>query len=309
MTQAEIQKTKEEFIIKQQDRLLSDASELEKKLFNTILNKFIEKLVADNGIISSTENDPVELTRALDKVFEEFKKQMYVISGQVQKDFTKVLDLTSQYYSFYGVEGKKYSEIKTNVYDYMSSRIGIDSKGNYVKGGFLDQLVQDDTLRNDVKKATLNAVTGGKSLPEFTKSLQVQITGSDNVDGALVKYYKGFAYDTYQQFDRSTNKQFATNLGLTVFVYTGGLIDDSREFCIKKNRKVFTEEEANSQWPDDKDLLKTKAEKEAGVVSDYTPLIDLGRWNCRHTLRYISKQEALRLRPDLKGYFDKKAAQ
>lgn len=303
MTLAEIIKEKEDFLIKRQDKLLEGASEMEKKLFQAILNKFIEKLVVDNGVISTKDNNLIELTAALDKIFDEFKKEIKSVSNQVQSDLTKVMKYNGQYYSFFDTNGKRYSDIQNSVYDVMKSRIGINEKGGYVKGGFLDQLIQETPLRSEIKNATLKAVTGGVKLSDFIDSTRVQVMGSDNVDGSLVKYYKGFAYDTYQQFDRSTNQQFADKLDLSTFVYTGGLIDDSREFCKDKNRKVFTIEEAQRDWPNDPKLLKTKAEKEEGVVSNYSPLIDLGRWNCRHTLRFISKEQALKLRPDLEKYF------
>lgn len=305
MTQAEIAKAKDEFILKRQDKLLAGATALEKKLFKKIVEKFVEKLIVDNGIITSN-NKPISITRALDKLFDEFKSQLQLVSNQVQTDFTKILSFNGSYFKGFETDGKRYKKITDSVYEQMRDRVGIDEKGEFKRGGFLDQLIQDNQLRAEVKNATIKAVTGGAKFSDFLKSTEVLIQGSENVDGSLTKYYKGFAYDAYQQFDRATNIAFAKKLGLTVFVYSGGLIDDSRDFCIKKNRKVFTIDEAMAAWPEDKDLLKTKAEKEAGTLADYQPLLDMGRWNCRHTPMYIGEREALRRRPDLKSYFEAK---
>jgi hypothetical protein len=135
-------------------------------------------------------------------------------------------------------------------------------------------------------------------LKDYIKLLKVHITGTENIDGSLVKYYKGFAFDTYQQFDRVSNVEYAKELDLQAFIYEGGLIETSREFCIKRDGKVFTIDEA-ATWVNDPTLPKTKEERETGVVI-YNPLEDFGRFNCRHMIRYISNEIAIMLRPDLK---------
>ena len=72
------------------------------------------------------------------------------------------------------------------------------------------------------------------------------------------------------------------------------------EFCIKRNGKVFTVEEAEKEWPKDPTLPRTRKERQSGVLTGYNPTVDMGRWNCRHRTRYISPALAEQLRPDLK---------
>ena len=122
--------------------------------------------------------------------------------------------------------------------------------------------------------------------------------GSAEVNGVMERYFKGYVLDAHQQFDRGINKEYGNRLKLDTFVYQGGLIETSRDFCRKRDNKVFTEEEA-AKWVNDADLPRTAKERSSGVVTDYNPLEDLGRWNCRHRTRYISRALARRKRPDL----------
>jgi hypothetical protein len=92
---------------------------------------------------------------------------------------------------------------------------------------------------------------------------------------------------------------YAQKLGLDTFIYAGGLIETSRPFCKKHNDKVFTVEEAEKQWPKDSALPRTKVERESGTLVGYNPTVDMGRWNCRHRIRYIPRTLAEQLRPDL----------
>ena len=123
--------------------------------------------------------------------------------------------------------------------------------------------------------------------------------GAPGVDGAIVNKYKSFVFDTYQQHDSATAKVFAENLNLQCFIYAGGLIDTSREFCEKRNGKVFTLDEAK-EWIDDPTLPRTKEERKTGQVLNYDPVIDRGRWRCRHHINFIPNSWAIRLRPELK---------
>ncbi|HNR55534.1 MAG TPA: hypothetical protein PKJ19_10215, partial [Flavobacteriales bacterium] len=106
-------------------------------------------------------------------------------------------------------------------------------------------------------------------------------------------------FDTYQYLDRASSDAYATKLGLDAFIYAGGLIETSRDFCIKRNGKVFSRKEAEREWPKDPTLPRTKKERESGVLVGYDPLRDMGRWNCRHRIRFISDALAEQLRPDL----------
>ncbi len=108
----------------------------------------------------------------------------------------------------------------------------------------------------------------------------------------LQRYLRQYAYDSFNNVFEAGNNLAAQALGLEYFIYEGTVIDTTRPFCAKKAGKVFSTEEAK-EWVNDADLIDKKTR------GSYRPLIERGRYNCRHQIRYISDTLAFTLRPDL----------
>ena len=53
------------------------------------------------------------------------------------------------------------------------------------------------------------------------------------------------------------------------------------------------------KWKNDPTLPRKTSERDSGTLVGYDPLVDMGRWNCRHRTRFISRELAQELRPDL----------
>jgi hypothetical protein len=115
------------------------------------------------------------------------------------------------------------------------------------------------------------------------------VKGNSDVDGTFQRYFRQYAYDTYNQAHEIVNTAISEDLGLTHFVYQGSIIDTTRDFCRKKVGKVFTVAEAQ-KWRNDPDLIDKK------TAATYNPLLERGRYNCRHFLQYISDEMAAQLK-------------
>ena len=107
--------------------------------------------------------------------------------------------------------------------------------------------------------------------------------------GKLTSFWHGNAYDLFNQAAEIKNEQFRAALKLHWFIYAGDIIKDSRAFCIAKAGKVFADVEADTEWPNDPNLIA----KNSGIP--YTPRVDRGRMNCRHRIRYITRELAVQL--------------
>lgn len=301
MTAAEVKKlgkVRVDYITKRERELGRQLTAAEKELLDIILAKFITKFTEDKGQITF-DGSTVKLTQALDQIIDSFMRNQNM---QIVRSYINGLATIGQlnYDYFNEVAGKRAAEVRTGANDFMREQIGLSQSNALVKNGFLDTFVNDPFLKSSLKSYTIKAITGGMPQADFVRGLRNLIVTSNEGIGLLARHYQTFAYDTMSQYDRAIGEQFRVKLGMKCFIYAGGLVEDSREFCIKKNDKVFTVEEALEQWPDDPDLLKTKKEKESGILIGYNPLIDLGRWRCRHTKNYISNELAIKLRPDLK---------
>jgi hypothetical protein len=154
-------------------------------------------------------------------------------------------------------------------------------------------------------------VTGQIDTKDFIRGLSDIIQGVEG-PGSLEKQYQRFAYDLYQQYDAAYNKSLAEEFDMKYFVYQGGLIEDSRDFCAAHNNKVWSVEEsetwyewtpAEGEYPEGYEIKQKDIYEVPSYLGypGYQPLIDRGGYNCRHSIGYITDGLAFDMRPELKG--------
>ena len=155
------------------------------------------------------------------------------------------------------------------------------------------------------------SVTSQVSTKDFIASMNDLITGSGEKHGGIESHLNRYAHDLYMQYDSAYATSLAEETGMKYFVYLGGKIEDSRDFCVAHDNKVWTTEEAKkwSEWtpakgvypPDYKIKQKDKNAVPSYIASydGYQPLVHRGGFNCRHHLGYIMEELAFEMRPDL----------
>jgi hypothetical protein len=161
----------------------------------------------------------------------------------------------------------------------------------FVRGGYLDSLSRQEQAKLSIKNYVLSSVGAEKNYTDFVRGFRNLIKG-DN--GILQKYYDSYATDVFAQVVRVSDLQIANELELNHFVYSGGLIETSRQFCIKKDGKIFSRADAET-WRDDPDLPGRDS------AFAYTPLVDCGRYRCRHWLEWITEEDYDKGRGDSTG--------
>lgn len=140
---------------------------------------------------------------------------------------------------------------------------------------------------------------GRTSLAELQEAMRQAL-----VEGGLIRrWIDAKMPDAIDQFDRMAQYNVAEALGIRYAIYEGGIIETSREFCEVRNAGVFTEDEIKLfGTPDDKFggySNKPLGEFRGKYKNGYDPIRDLGGYNCRHFLIWITQDLAFRLRPDL----------
>lgn len=274
---------------------------IERLLFLRLMAELSQGLIESDGRITSRKGF-VSLGKAVDHIFDLVEGKAFgKLAQNTVRDIASVVSMNAKYYRRMSiVQGGRFSPIQEAVAAAIRKRLGVDADDKIQGKGYLDQLYATNPAREDIKKLVAKSVAAGVPMSVLARALRVHIQGAKNAPGALERTVGGFVLDTYNQADALTNQEFAKRLDLRYFVYSGGLIETSREFCRKRNGKVFSTEEAED-WGNDSTLPRTKAEKEAGgKPAGYVPLVDRGRWSCRHRILYISEQEAFRRRPDLR---------
>ena len=261
----------------------------EARLLAGIINDVLPKLGTKDGAIQSGVRNMARVN-LIERVFDELAKdETSAVLAQFADALLGIAGKDGAYYLASGFDEAKVKAIAADL-SLIRQIIGIGPAGGLNETGFLYRLGQSTEVRETLKRYVQTSIATGRKLIDFTRGLKELIRGGEGVNGALVGYYQQYAYDAYSQVREVSNLHFADELGLSNFVYTGGLIASSRAFCVKKNGKVFSRAEAVEGWPKDPDLIDKKH------VASYNPLIDRGRNNCRHFLMYISDDRAAEMR-------------
>lgn len=101
-------------------------------------------------------------------------------------------------------------------------------------------------LYNPIEQLLVNAVSAGDSYTKTVRDIRRIITGDREVDGKLYRYSKQIAYDSFAVADRAYTNQIAEDIAVEWYVYRGGLVEDSRQFCITRNGKYYHRKEVEA---------------------------------------------------------------
>lgn len=290
MSRKEASKARRQFVKRKRELLKKRVDRLQEQLLAIILDQFWSRFETSDGqIVSNGKN--ITIANALDRIYDEFNKSTHFGVVEVfAKDLIALQGLNKSYFQSLSQDNDVFERINRKVLRLTKSNLGLGPDGSLSKNGFLEKFISDEELRHEIKNLTFQAISSGQSHDQFRSILKDVIVGNDNYSGGLQRHYRTFAYDTYQQVDRTSQNLFAREIGLKAFIYAGTVIKNTRKFCKSKVGKVFLVEEAE----------KWQNQKFQGKNRDYNPLVDLGGHNCLHQADFISNEEAARRRKDLK---------
>lgn len=179
--------------------------------------------------------------------------------------------LTNQYYEMAFTDEfvftPEYKIIQENAIKQTLSQFGTDA----IQAQFIEPLKQQ-----------LGAViTSGSSMTEAIQNMTDYITGTPEVDGRLLRYVKQTAYDGFAIADRQYTTAVSNDLEAEWYLYEGGVLRDSRPFCVERHGHYYhikeIEKWANLDWQG----------KRAGTNAS-TIFVFCGGYNCKHSLLPVS---------------------
>ena len=262
--------------------LLEKAGGLENKLLAFVRNTFLPSLDISNNRVSNSignlrkVNDSSSLKAFMRKVVNVAMYEYY------QSEFNKVTGLTNSYYNTF--EPKEAQQKK------------ILERGAVIVDGYLDSVFDNNQIVRSIQGTVRNAVSTNQSLSVAGQLLQEQIKGKDDKFGLVKSYHYQNGYDEFQAYSRTLDEDYSKALELNYAIYAGGEMKTTRDFCTERNGNVYNRETILS-WDD---------EEWQGKKPNNNILIDLGGYNCRHDLDWISFNLAKRLDPSIeKSTFDK----
>jgi hypothetical protein len=273
--------------------LSQKVSVAQQELYNTLIETLLTELDFKDGKLDLSQKN-MERLASIDTILDGFRRDVLdTLLSDYSKELIKMRDLSADYFKQTGWEKDVVNKLQNDM-SFIEARLGINVKGAFVVGGYLDTLAQTPQLRQDLKNVLVQAMSANRSLKNFKNGLNEVVKGSTGKDGMLDAYFHRYAYDSYNQIFEMSNKHFADGLGLKWFIYQGSIIKTTRTFCRKKVGKVFSTDEVE-KWRNDSDLI------EKSTKASYNPLLERGRYNCRHFIAYISEALAKKLAPDKFG--------
>lgn len=301
---------KQAFIDAQRDKMGNTVIRQQSQLLSDLITELIPELdVKDGMIVDNAKN--YRLISLLDKTYKNFNLMAsQVMLNQIVPATIKIAELSNKTFEIASPElPKLFDNIITKSKKLIDLKIGLEGDKVF-KGGWLDAYFNSGNLGAELKQITSQAVTSQMNMKDYVKILKEKIVGTTDKTGALERQFNMYAYDLYQQYDAAYNLTVGNKLGFNYFIYQGGLIADSRDFCAAHDGKVWSREEAQT-W---KDWTPAQGEYPAGYEvkakdlysvpsyfqPGYDPLINRGGYHCRHSLGWIPDEIAVQMRPDLK---------
>lgn len=272
------------------------------------IQKIIEQLdIDDSGRVIENQRN-LKFIDDLQKIYMNLQaKQLLKVTDKIQKDFTKMNTLDDRYFgTIVSRNSKKFKEGKNISETLRLQSLGITDAKNLKPNGFLSSLLRDTNPSRALTRILLSGILANKTVDSLTKEMQTAIVGTDTISGITEKQLNNLVFDAYHQFDRSTSSTRAEKIGLFSAVYENNIILDSRCFCRNRFNRIWTVDEIR-KWKASTNPKKTKSGKNCLAIftsANYDPFIQLGGFNCRHYLRYITSAQAIRRRPELKVFYD-----
>lgn len=140
-------------------------------------------------------------------------------------------------------------------------------------------------ISTDIASLIVFLIVAGSSRSAIEDSLEELIVGNSSKLG-VVSHNTNTRFDSvFSAVVRSYAYSIYTLLGFNEFRYEGGLIQDSRPFCVERNGNTYTTEQVKS-WAD----LPQWRGRMPGTTKE-TIFFYLGGYRCRHWLVPIKNAE------------------
>jgi len=251
------------------DRFIGKVAATQAQLFNELM-VILEGLGLSNG--------QLELNAANLQLVDDLLNQYYARLQQGQYG-----SLVSGYLQQMDVQRNLNNEYFTLEFDAspgaVSNAVHQSSKSKATR-----QLIGDDfktNFINVVRDQVVQSVEGRASFSQLRDDLFGLFTDTTERQGLVHNWASQVSRDLFSVSDRAYNNAVAQELELQFIQYAGGLVRDSRPFCVARAGKFYHVREVES-WA---------AEDWAGKFRNTTPtnILDwLGGYNCMHVAAYRS---------------------
>lgn len=257
------------------DRFITRVDRAEGRAIREILSLLGTLETQDGKLVSSAAN-----LERVDRIFETSRRAFATEHEAVMKSLLSDVD------KMHSLSERYFGSIRQGFEDRWRYIIthGKENAVNALGGGLLSKFNQLRTLMD-------MAVTSGTTVPELAKQIN-SYTG-------LFAYAKTFAVDTLAIIDATYMTTVSNELGFEWFWYVGGIVQDSRCFCVERHNNYYHRTEVEA-WGDDPGLWDSdggitilggvcKGGGRNPITNSKNIFILRGGYNCRHLIAPVSE--------------------
>lgn len=151
-------------------------------------------------------------------------------------------------------------------------------------------------VTEEIQEVLRRNITGGGSYNDLLKQLRDGIITNDRGAGYLEKYTKQITTDSLNQYSRQYTQTVTSDLELEWFMFSGSLLETSREWCERMKKKKYVHiSELKDICRGIIDGYQVPINPKTGVwyggimgTNEFNVQTYCGGWGCGHQLRPIS---------------------
>lgn len=132
-------------------------------------------------------------------------------------------------------------------------------------------------IKNPLTDILNRNINSGGQFSGFLEEVRAFVKGNPDVEGRILSYSRTYLSDTLFNYSRAYQEAMTADLKLDWYMFSGGVMDKTREFCLERTGKFFHRKEIE-KWPD----LSWQGKRQGTTKSSI--FIFLGGYNCRHSL-------------------------
>ncbi len=174
------------------------------------------------------------------------------------------------------------------IVDYAKADAELAPKQRYIMDKVIYELKQGgikSLFVEPTKQILLNAITFGRSITQVRQEVnKLYAESTDLHTGRINSYIGQIARDAIYTYNGAINETIANAYGLDGIAYVGGVVADSRPFCIHYHGAEIAKKDLNGILTRYLGSESLSSGMYKVSVSDYEAnfLIYRGGWNCRH---------------------------
>jgi hypothetical protein len=253
-------------------RYIESLTRIQAELNNQLLAILKDLELDAEGYIKQSANNR-KILRDADKAINElFGSTPYTTA--VSRYVSVIGKIDAQNVTYFSSLSESFSPNKQFLRNLQSDTIASIEK-NILSDGLQSQVIEP------LSKILNQNVNSGGKFAGFLEQVRNYILGNDQVEGRAMSYTRTYLRDSLFTYSRTYQQAITSDLGLTYYLYSGGVIDKSRPFCEERAGKFFSHKEieamASLEW----------AGKKQGTTESSIFLF-AGGWNCAHQIIPVS---------------------